>query len=74
MGKPLHPPLRVDAPVGGNAWIEMATVLNEVARSMGQRDFYPFVMSASVVAKLQFIHLVVKTAGGHTVPAAPPSV
>ena len=34
-------------------------VLNEVARSMGQTDFYPFVMSRPVVAKLQLVHLIV---------------
>jgi hypothetical protein len=43
-----------------NAWIEMTTVLNELARSMGQPDFYPFVMSRPVVAKLQFVHLVIR--------------
>jgi hypothetical protein len=26
---------------------------------MGQADFYPFVMSKPMVAKLQFVHLVV---------------
>ena len=47
-----------------NAWLEMTMVLNELARSMGQPDFYPFVMSAPVVAKLQFVHLVVRSARG----------
>ena len=42
-----------------NGWIEMTMVLNELARSMGQPDFYPFVMSRPVVAKLQFVHLVI---------------
>jgi hypothetical protein len=45
-----------------NSWLEMTTVLNELARSMGQPDFYPFVMSRPVVAKLQFVHLVVRDA------------
>ena len=45
-----------------NAWLEMTMVLNELARSMGQPDFYPFVMSRTVVAKLQFVHLVVRSA------------
>jgi hypothetical protein len=45
-----------------NSWIEMTMVLNELARSMGQADFYPFVMSKPVVAKLQFVHLVVEDA------------
>ena len=50
-----------------NAWIEIVTVLNELARSMGEPDFYPFVMCRPVVAKLHFIHLVV--ADAHTRPA-----
>ncbi|MBS0454204.1 MAG: putative zinc-binding metallopeptidase [Proteobacteria bacterium] len=42
-----------------NSWIEMVMVLNEVARSMGQPDFYPFVMSRPVVAKLQLVQMIV---------------
>jgi hypothetical protein len=42
-----------------NSWIEMIMVLNEVARSMGEQDFYPFVMSKPVVAKLQLVHMIV---------------
>jgi hypothetical protein len=45
-----------------NGWIEMTMVLNELARSMGQPDFYPFVMSRPVVSKLQFVHMVVRDA------------
>jgi hypothetical protein len=52
-----------------NGWIEMTMVLNELARSMGQRDFYPFVMSRPVVAKLHFVHLVVQDA--HSTPDRP---
>jgi hypothetical protein len=48
-----------------NGWIELTMVLNELARSMGQPDFYPFVMSRPVVAKLQFVHLVVQDARSH---------
>jgi hypothetical protein len=42
-----------------NSWIEMIMVLNELARSMGQPDFYPFVISKPVVAKLQLIQMIV---------------
>ena len=41
-----------------NAWLGMTTALNELARSMGQQDFYPFVMSRPVVKKLHFIQIV----------------
>lgn len=47
-----------------NSWVELITVLNEMARSLGQKDFYPFVMSRSVIRKLQFVSLVVAGAGG----------
>jgi hypothetical protein len=43
-----------------NSWVQLTTVLNELARSMGQPDFYPFVMSRPVVKKLHFIQMVVK--------------
>jgi len=49
-----------------NSWVEMTMVLNELARSMGEPDFYPFVMSKPAVAKLQFVHLVVQNAGAAT--------
>jgi hypothetical protein len=42
-----------------NGWLEMVVVLNELARSMGQPDFYPFVMSKPALAKLQFVQMVV---------------
>ncbi|MBA2965480.1 MULTISPECIES: zinc-binding metallopeptidase family protein [Ramlibacter] len=48
-----------------NGWMEMTMVLNELARSMGQPDFYPFVMSKPAVAKLQFVQMVVFQAHGN---------
>lgn len=45
-----------------NAWVELSAVLNELARAMGQPDLYPFVLSATAVAKLQFVHRVVQGA------------
>jgi hypothetical protein len=42
-----------------NGWVELTGVLNEMSRSMGEPDFYPFVLTPAVVAKLQFIHCVV---------------
>jgi hypothetical protein len=37
-------------------------VLNELSRSMGARDFYPFVLPAAAVTKLHFVHRVIRTA------------
>ncbi|NUZ07811.1 zinc-binding metallopeptidase family protein [Piscinibacter koreensis] len=45
-----------------NAWVELTAVLNEMSRSMGQPDFYPFVLPKPTVAKLQMIHLIVQGA------------
>jgi len=43
-----------------NSWVQLTTVLNEMARSMGQQDFYPFVMNRTVLRKLHFIQMVVQ--------------
>jgi hypothetical protein len=48
-----------------NAWVRLTQVMNELARSMGQPDGYPFVMPHRAVAKLQFIH---EAIGGRTPP------
>jgi hypothetical protein len=42
-----------------NGWVLLTTVVNEVSRSMGQPDLYPFVLSAAVVTKLHFVHCVI---------------
>ena len=39
-----------------NSWTALSAVSNELARSMGHADFYPFVLSRSAVAKLYFVH------------------
>ena len=44
-----------------NSWVQLTTVLNELARSMGQQDYYPFVMNRSVLRKLHFVQMVVKS-------------
>jgi hypothetical protein len=44
-----------------NSWVVMTQALNELTRSMGQPDFYPFVLPREAVAKLQFIHEVIRS-------------
>ncbi len=39
-----------------NGWVRLTNVLNELSRSMGQPDYYPFVLPRATVGKLQFIH------------------
>ena len=42
------------------AWVPFTIALNSINRSMGQRDFYPFVMSGPVMEKLEFVHRLIK--------------
>ena len=59
-------------------WMELTGVLNELSRSMGVPDFYPFVLSAPAVRKLHFVHRVVGAAAAddasRSLAAAPPPV
>jgi hypothetical protein len=48
----------------------LTNVLNELSRSMGQPDYYPFVLPRAAVGKLQFIHCVVTQQRDTTVSAA----
>ncbi len=57
-----------------NGWMELTGVLNELSRSMGVADFYPFVLSAPALRKLHFVHrLVGATARGEPPPATAPA-
>jgi hypothetical protein len=47
-----------------NRSTELTGVVNELARSLGRPDFYPFVLSSDAVRKLHFVHLVVLNASG----------
>jgi hypothetical protein len=53
-----------------NAWLPITGLMNELARSMGQPDFYPFVLSASAVAKLHLVHRVVAAEAAQAAAAA----
>jgi len=37
-------------------WLPLTFAVNSLNRSMGHQDFYPFIISAGVIQKLQFIH------------------
>jgi hypothetical protein len=37
------------------AWLPLTIALNELARSMGERDLYPFVLSGPAIEKLTFV-------------------
>lgn len=42
-------------------WMQLVVVLNALNRSTGSSDAYPFIISATVKQKLQFIHRVITT-------------
>ena len=45
-----------------NQWMRITGVLNELSRSMGMPDFYPFVLSAPTVRKLHLVHQIIQSA------------
>ena len=50
-----YPPIVLDI----DAWNRLTMVINELNRSLGLPDAYPFVITPDVTAKLQFIHRMV---------------
>jgi hypothetical protein len=36
-------------------WLELSYALNQINRSMGQRDLYPFVLAPAVITKMAFV-------------------
>ena len=48
-----------------DAWVPLSVAVNEIQRSMGQPDSYPFVLSTPVVEKLEFIRGLVARARQH---------
>lgn len=53
-----------DQPMDGRGlvegWIPLSVRLNQLNRSMGQRDLYPFILTAPVRDKLIFVHDVIR--------------
>ncbi|MGE0700721.1 MAG: putative zinc-binding metallopeptidase, partial [Hyphomicrobiaceae bacterium] len=43
-------------------WFPLVRALNELSRSMGHQDFYPFVLPAAARDKLAFVHSAIRTA------------
>jgi hypothetical protein len=43
------------------AWVPLTVAVNSLNRSLGQPDLYPFVMSEAIIAKLAFIHDLVRS-------------
>jgi hypothetical protein len=43
-----------------DAWLPLTFALNNLNRSMGYSDLYPFVLAAPVIRKMQFIHEIIQ--------------
>lgn len=43
-------------------WLPLATLLNSLNAAIGKDDAYPFVLVAPVIAKLGYIHRLIRTA------------
>jgi hypothetical protein len=62
-GRALQDPYReddFDALV--KAWVPLTEAVNEINRSMGVSDIYPFVLTPPVIGKLHFVHMIVRKA------------
>ena len=49
-----------------DAWLPMSFALNNINRSMGQPDLYPFMLSQPAIDKLKYIHSAVRNSGMET--------
>jgi hypothetical protein len=67
-GNETFDPYRAEIAVNAEAWIPAAFALNEVCRSMGQPDLYPFSLSPTVMIKLDFVHRLIAFAAGRWAP------
>ncbi len=45
-----------------SAWLPLTLTMNNLNRSMGEKDLYPFVLSNAVIQKLHFIHELIASA------------
>lgn len=60
LATPLEPYTAQDFDSIYQAWLPVAFAMNSLNRSMGQEDFYPFVINTQVQDKLRFIHEVIQ--------------
>ena len=54
-------------------WLEMSYALNQVSRSMGRDDLYPFMLPPTVIRKLAFVDRMVRRGGRSESDRAEPS-
>jgi len=51
-----------------DSWLPLTFAVNSINRSMGLSDLYPFVLAASAIVKLAFVHERIRAAGGRVKP------
>ncbi len=56
------------------AWHGLTHTLNNLNRSLGLNDAYPFVLSAPAVDKMRFVHEVIKNAATNKLSLKVPEV
>ena len=49
-----------------NRWVQLSSVLNVLARSMGQTDIYPFVLNVDRLRKLYLVHALIADSSART--------
>jgi hypothetical protein len=54
-------------------WLELTYALNQINRSMGREDLYPFLLAPKVIAKLAFVDGIVGRRSTERSSAAPPA-
>ena len=53
--------------------VPLTLLLNSLTRSLGQPDAYPFALASAVLAKLRFVHDMVREAAARPAPVAAPA-
>jgi hypothetical protein len=56
------------------AWLGTTLVINAMSRSLGTGNHYPFVLSPTVIGKLDFVHRMVTESATPVVEAPPPGI
>jgi hypothetical protein len=41
-------------------WVPLSLAMNNISRSLGHHDFYPFVISSGARAKLALVHRLIR--------------
>jgi len=59
-------PYRADLDRLIEVWLPLAFAVNSMNRSMGIADLYPFVLTPSVIAKLDFVHNLIHSKGAQS--------